>query len=86
MEFDTALADAIAKAVAAKVVEALRRDDIHVAPEYLNPAQVARLTGYSQKALESLRSRRTGPRFFRVGRSIRYRADDVRAWVEAGAA
>lgn len=50
--------------------------------EYLTPAQAALLSGFSIRALESLRSRGIGPRYFRVGRSIRYRVDDLRIWVE----
>lgn len=53
-------------------------------PEYLTSQQVASLTGFSLKALEAMRYKRTGPPYFKVGPKVRYRADDVRAWVERG--
>lgn len=53
--------------------------------EYLTAAQVAQMTGFTLKALEAKRSRREGPRFFKIGASVRYRAADVRAWIEGGA-
>lgn len=55
-----------------------------IQPEYLSPAQAARMTGFTLKALESLRARRAGPRYFKVGASVRYCAADVRAWIEGG--
>ncbi|MEM6825760.1 MAG: helix-turn-helix domain-containing protein [Pseudomonadota bacterium] len=54
-------------------------------PEYLTAEQVSQMTGFSPKALEAYRAKRQGPPFLKVGHNIRYRADDVRAWVEAGA-
>lgn len=53
-------------------------------PEYLTADQVAQMTGFSTKSLEAYRAKRQGPPFLKVGNSVRYRADDVRAWVEAG--
>jgi len=53
-------------------------------PEYLTPDQVAQMTGFSTKSLEAYRAKRQGPPFLKVGTSVRYRADDVRAWMEAG--
>lgn len=73
--------EAIATAIAEKIVERLQRHD-RIIREYLTPAQVAVLSGFSEKALENLRSRRMGPRYFKVRRSVRYRYDDIRAWLE----
>ncbi|MFP4404537.1 helix-turn-helix transcriptional regulator [Rhodosalinus sp.] len=53
-------------------------------PEYLTPDQVAQMTGFSTRALEACRAKRQGPPFLKVGTSVRYRADDVSAWMEAG--
>lgn len=47
-------------------------------PEYLDTRAAAALLGVSVKTLEALRSRGTGPPFVRVGRSVRYRLEDLR--------
>lgn len=78
---DDAKLEAIANAIAAKVVEQLQRHE-QVIPKYLTPAQLAILSGFTEKALENFRSRRIGPRFLKVRRSVRYRYEDVRAWLE----
>lgn len=51
--------------------------------EYLKTSQVAALTGYTQATLEAFRSKRMGPPFYKQGYNVRYRADEVRAWMEA---
>lgn len=78
--------DAIADAVSVRILRELPRGRIPVSPEYLTAEQVAQMTGFSTKALEAYRAKRLGPPFLKVGYSIRYRAEDVRAWVEAGGA
>lgn len=82
MNTSSTLVDEMVNAVAARVIEALRTGDAPVAPEYLTAAQVAQITGFSPKALEALRHKRSGPPYLKVGKSVRYRAEDVRAWVE----
>lgn len=51
--------------------------------EYLKTSQVSELTGYTQATLESYRTKRKGPPFYKQGYSVRYRADEVREWMEA---
>jgi predicted DNA-binding transcriptional regulator AlpA len=74
----------IADAVAERILKGLPRGRVPITPEYLTAEQVAQLTGFSSKALEAFRSKRQGPLYLKVGHNVRYRADDVRAWVEAG--
>jgi hypothetical protein len=54
--------------------------------EYLTPRQAANMTGFSLRALEALRAKRTGPSYIKVGRAkngpIRYHIEDVRAWMQ----
>ncbi|MFN3275071.1 MAG: helix-turn-helix transcriptional regulator [Paracoccus sp. (in: a-proteobacteria)] len=76
--------DAIAEAVAERLLRELPRGRLPMTPEYLTADQVAQMTGFSTKSLEAYRAKRQGPPFLKIGHSIRYRADDVRAWVEAG--
>jgi len=52
-------------------------------PEYLTTREVEELTKYKKSTLEALRAKRCGPPFYRQGGSIRYRSDEVRAWIES---
>jgi predicted DNA-binding transcriptional regulator AlpA len=56
-----------------------------IKPEYLTAEQVNHMTGFTVRALENMRHRRKGPPHLKVGTLVRYRADDVRAWIEQGA-
>lgn len=76
--------DAIAEALAERLLRELPRGRLPMTPEYLTADQVAQMTGFSTKSLEAYRAKRQGPPFLKVGHSVRYRADDVRAWMEAG--
>ena len=42
------------------------------------------VTGFTPRALECMRQRGEGPRYSKVGKSIRYAVADLRAWMEAG--
>jgi predicted DNA-binding transcriptional regulator AlpA len=76
--------DAVAEAVAERLLRELPRGRLPMNPEYLTAEQVAQMTGFSTKSLEAYRAKRQGSAFLKVGHSVRYRADDVRAWMEAG--
>lgn len=78
------LAERIGDHVAIRLVERLRRGELPVAPEYLTAFQVAQLAGFTPKGLETMRAKRLGPPYMKVGNSVRYRAADVRAWMDAG--
>lgn len=78
------LAERIGDQIAIRLVERLRRGELPVAPEYLTAFQVAQLTGFTPKGLETMRAKRLGPPYMKVGNSVRYRAADVRAWMDAG--
>ncbi len=52
---------------------------------YKTPGAAKRLN-VSESYLNQLRVRGGGPKFLRLGRSIRYRDEDLAAWAEAGAA
>lgn len=51
----------------------------------LTEAQVARRLGISGAVLRAWRSRGSGPRFCRFGRSVRYLREDVERFVEGSA-
>lgn len=57
-------------------------DDNMLHQEYVTAREAAVMTGFTIKALEVMRNRRTGPRYFRVGPRIRYAIADLREWLE----
>ena len=42
------------------------------------------VTGFTPRALERMRQRGEGAAYTKLGTRIRYRIDDLRAWMEAG--
>lgn len=50
----------------------------------MTPDDLGRYLGRSVGALAQLRYLGTGPRFLRLGRSIRYRRADVDEWIASG--
>jgi excisionase family DNA binding protein len=47
----------------------------------LTQRQCAELLRLSERTLERLRGQGTGPKFARMGRSVRYQQSDVEAWL-----
>jgi predicted DNA-binding transcriptional regulator AlpA len=50
-------------------------------PRYLDEAEVAALLSLSPATLRTWRCLGRGPKFAKVGRSVRYRPADVHGWV-----
>jgi excisionase family DNA binding protein len=48
--------------------------------ELLTPAELAARLGVSRFTLRNWRLRKTGPKWAKIGKAIRYRLDDVREW------
>jgi predicted DNA-binding transcriptional regulator AlpA len=48
----------------------------------LNEHDVARITGLSVASVRRWRLLREGPKFIKINSAVRYRAEDVRAWLE----
>ena len=49
---------------------------------YLNPSKAAEFLGTSVQTLANWRARRQGPKYLKMGaRLIRYRQDDLAAWM-----
>jgi excisionase family DNA binding protein len=48
----------------------------------MTPQEVADFLGMPLATLQSWRAQRTGPPGYRVGRHVRYRREDVEAWLE----
>ena len=53
----------------------MRDDDTH-----LSPADLARREGVPLQTVYGWNKTRTGPRFMRIGRHVRYRLADVQTW------
>jgi hypothetical protein len=79
MPIDTSSTE-LADIIAARVADCLR-DEPLVLPEYLDQTQAATFTSFTPKALERKRQRGEGPRYTKVGKSIRYAVADLRAWM-----
>lgn len=47
------------------------------------PEQVAARCGLARSTLAKMRLRGDGPLFIKVGSAVRYREDDVQAWIAA---
>jgi excisionase family DNA binding protein len=50
--------------------------------QIISPEQLSQILGVPEKTLERWRNHGTGPPFFRAGRHVRYRRDDVAKWIE----
>ena len=70
-------------------VEGPEQDDVRDAraatrgSPYLTAKQAAFHLGLSDRSINNMRYRGTGPRFVRIGRSIRYHIRDLEAFVRA---
>jgi len=56
-------------------------DDVE--PEVVDTRRAARILGLSPATLATLRSRGGGPPYCKLGRAVRYRVADLRAWRDA---
>lgn len=78
----------LAQEIGSKMVEEfwarLRKGDMPIAPEYLSPRQVSQLTGIPIKTLEAWRGVRKDLPYYKVGRGVRYKIQDVRDFIEEG--
>jgi len=49
----------------------------------LNEHDVARITGLSVASVRRWRLLREGPKYLKIGAAVRYRPDDISAWLES---
>lgn len=49
----------------------------------LNEHDVARVTGLSVASVRRWRLLRQGPKYLKIGAAVRYKADDISAWIES---
>jgi predicted DNA-binding transcriptional regulator AlpA len=57
---------------------------IHSAIEnLLNEYDVARITGLSVASVRRWRLLRQGPKYLKIGAAVRYKAEDISAWLES---
>lgn len=52
-------------------------------PPMFDTPTLARVLAVSKQRLTEMRSKGTGPAFYRIGRSVRYSRDGVAAWLAA---
>jgi predicted DNA-binding transcriptional regulator AlpA len=48
----------------------------------LNEHEVARITGLSVASVRRWRLLRQGPRYLKIGSAVRYKPEDITAWLE----
>ena len=53
----------------------------NLAEELLTPSELGRMIGKSERTLANWRCARIGPRFVKLGNSVRYPSADVREWI-----
>lgn len=61
---------------------AIPREGMTELPELLTIPQLCEYLGVPVSTVYLWRTRNQGPRGFRVGKQVRFRADDVLAWLE----
>jgi predicted DNA-binding transcriptional regulator AlpA len=49
----------------------------------LNEHEVARITGLSVASVRRWRLLRQGPKYLKIGSAVRYRPEDISAWLES---
>jgi predicted DNA-binding transcriptional regulator AlpA len=49
----------------------------------LNEHDVARITGLSVASVRRRRLLRLGPKYYKLGAAVRYRPEDIAAWLES---
>jgi len=54
----------------------------HTLEELLTEHDVARITGLSVASVRRWRLFKRGPKYLKLGSAVRYRAEDVSAWLE----
>ena len=52
-------------------------------PSLLNEHDVAHITGLSVASVRRWRLFKQGPKYIKIGAAVRYRPDDVSAWLES---
>lgn len=49
----------------------------------LNEHDVARITGLSVASVRRWRHLRQGPKYYKIGAAVRYKPEDIAAWIES---
>ncbi len=49
----------------------------------LNEHEVARITGLSVASVRRWRLLRQGPKYLKIGAAVRYKSEDISAWLES---
>lgn len=69
---------------AAGIVDEYLRKNKLVFPKYLTVESAALYTDFTPKALRDRIARGVGPVHFHVGKALRFKREDLDAWVEQG--
>lgn len=55
---------------------------LHPSREYVSPNELEAITGFATKTLEDWRREKRGPRYFKIGRHIKYPLREAIEWIE----
>ena len=55
----------------------------NLAEELLLPSELARMIGKTERTLANWRCARIGPKFVKLGNSVRYPVAEVREWIKS---
>ena len=72
-----------ARAVAHELFQELQKHS-ELRPQWLTAAEAAHYLKLTSRALEKMRGTGRGPRFFKAGRLVHYRLQDLDLWLEGG--
>jgi predicted DNA-binding transcriptional regulator AlpA len=70
-------------ALSSKLEPALPDCSLDYLEQLIDEAEAARFLAFSVRSLQGWRYRGGGPRFVKIGRTVRYRRRDLQAWAEA---
>jgi predicted DNA-binding transcriptional regulator AlpA len=56
---------------------------MNIEKKYGNPEEVAKAFGFSRGTLANWRSKKYGPKYYKVNRKILYRFTDVEKWIQS---
>ena len=59
----------------------MNQSNIQNLPKLLSTKELARVLNMSHRSLENMRQRGVGPKFIKVGRTVRYAFEDVLDWI-----
>lgn len=58
-------------------------EPVTITPALVSSPDAARYLGLQEGSLRQMRMRGEGPRYYKIGRAVRYRISDLDKWIDA---